>query len=328
MTDLNEKRAAFEAWALTQGWKQKQIDDKVSGNDSSGYSEPFLDDAWAHFCGGFDAARRAPAAAPAPVAASDDLPLLPEPAGTYEFIVEGDQWAHIAPAYSGKQMRDYARAALAAAPAPAAAPIVQPVADVRAKPSFFVIVDAQGRAEYVTMLGHEAQEHINDACGEGVEGAGKWKAVPVFLWRPTDDHLWNETIRDRDTYHDWADKLAYAIGKRFDVGVGEHSNQNLPWAEALNVIEDEDPTPASSTAVAKDAAEVHGHREPYYLMANCRRLLTHPKWKSSPNWVIAKELFGCGSTSGWAICREAGIDGDSTTVERAAITSSAGEVKP
>ncbi len=60
----------------------------------------------------------------------------------------------------------------------------------------------------------------------------------------------------------------------------------------------------------------HGHREPYYLLANCRRLLTHPRWRNADNWVIAMELFGCGSTSGVAICHEAGIDPYSKKVER------------
>ena len=55
--------------------------------------------------------------------------------------------------------------------------------------------------------------------------------------RPTDDHLWNETIRDRDTYHEWADKLAEAISKHFGAYIGEHSNANCPWAEALEAIE-------------------------------------------------------------------------------------------
>jgi hypothetical protein len=55
--------------------------------------------------------------------------------------------------------------------------------------------------------------------------------------RPADDHLWNETLRDRDTYHEWADKLANAIAKYFGAEIGEHSNMNCPWAEALDVIE-------------------------------------------------------------------------------------------
>jgi hypothetical protein len=55
--------------------------------------------------------------------------------------------------------------------------------------------------------------------------------------RPTDDHLWDETIRDRDTYQEWADKLANAIATHFGAEIGEHSNMNCPWAEALEVIE-------------------------------------------------------------------------------------------
>jgi hypothetical protein len=131
------------------------------------------------------------------------------------------------------------------APDVLAAPAAQAPSQVPAeltkdmKPSFFVIVDASGFPEFVTSAKHAAQEHINDACTDGVEGAGKWKAVPVFEMRPTDDHLWDQTLRDRDTYHDWADKLAEAIAKHFDAEIGEHSNMNCPWAEALEVIESE-----------------------------------------------------------------------------------------
>lgn len=64
--------------------------------------------------------------------------------------------------------------------------------------------------------------------------------------RPTDDDLWDATIRDRDAYHEWADNLAYAIAVHFDVDIGEHSNQNLPWAEALEVIENAEPVGAST----------------------------------------------------------------------------------
>lgn len=66
------------------------------------------------------------------------------------------------------------------------------------------------------------------------------------------------------------------------------------------------------------APRPHGHFEPYYLMANCRRLLTHYKWRHAENWVIAKELFATGSTSAKEICVQAGIDPYSKKVERAA----------
>jgi hypothetical protein len=79
----------------------------------------------------------------------------------------------------------------------------------------------------------------------------------VAAARPTDDHLWDETIRDRDTYHDWADKLAEAISKHFGAYIGEHSNTNCPWAEALEAIECATPVAANQTdrdAEALDAA--------------------------------------------------------------------------
>ena len=72
--------------------------------------------------------------------------------------------------------------------------------------------------------------------------------------RPTDDELWDKTLRDRDTYHEWADKLADAIAKHFGIEIGEHSNQNLPWAEALDHIEAISAAPVSGqgASVADD----------------------------------------------------------------------------
>lgn len=58
----------------------------------------------------------------------------------------------------------------------------------------------------------------------------------LYKVRPTDDALWDQTMKDRDAYHDWADKLADAIASYFGVDIGEHSNMNLPWAEALDAI--------------------------------------------------------------------------------------------
>lgn len=66
--------------------------------------------------------------------------------------------------------------------------------------------------------------------------------------RPTDDELWDATLRDRDAYHEWADKLANAIAAHFGVNIGEHSNQNLPWSEALDAIEGDRTAQRSLTA--------------------------------------------------------------------------------
>lgn len=56
--------------------------------------------------------------------------------------------------------------------------------------------------------------------------------------RSSDDELWDQTLRERDAYHEWADKLADAISEHFGVDIGEHSNINHPWAKALDAILD------------------------------------------------------------------------------------------
>lgn len=40
-----------------------------------------------------------------------------------------------------------------------------------------------------------------------------------------------QTIDERDSYHEWADKLAYTIAP--EEVIGEHSSANNPWANAL-----------------------------------------------------------------------------------------------
>jgi hypothetical protein len=71
--------------------------------------------------------------------------------------------------------------------------------------------------------------------------------------RPTDDDLWDATLRDRDTYHEWVDKLAGAIAKHFKAEIGEHSNMNCPWAEALEVIEGAEPVASVAKEATKEA---------------------------------------------------------------------------
>lgn len=59
-----------------------------------------------------------------------------------------------------------------------------------------------------------------------------------------------DTIRDRDQYHEWADKLADAISVYFVADIGEHSSANCPWARALDVIEEAEPIDAQPVAGA------------------------------------------------------------------------------
>ena len=64
----------------------------------------------------------------------------------------------------------------------------------------------------------------------------------------------------------------------------------------------------------------HGHRDDYYLLANGRRLGLEPisRVRDMPNWVLAMELFATGSGSAYQICRDAGVDPEGTTIQRAA----------
>lgn len=75
--------------------------------------------------------------------------------------------------------------------------------------------------------------NLDDSRAPAAQASATIQAAP----RPTDDELWDATLRDRDAYHEWADKLADGIATHFGADIGEHSNQNLPWAEALEVIE-------------------------------------------------------------------------------------------
>lgn len=48
------------------------------------------------------------------------------------------------------------------------------------------------------------------------------------------------------------------------------------------------------------------------IFARARGMLAQ-KHRRDPNWVVAMELFGLGSTFAWGICLEMGIDPDATT---------------
>ena len=67
-------------------------------------------------------------------------------------------------------------------------------------------------------------------------------------WKESAARDWNErvseneddnTIRDRDRYHEMADRLADAISDVFGIDIGEHSNINSPWYNALDYLEEE-----------------------------------------------------------------------------------------
>ncbi|WP_222850767.1 DUF3850 domain-containing protein [Achromobacter xylosoxidans] len=59
--------------------------------------------------------------------------------------------------------------------------------------------------------------------------------------RPSDDKLWDQTLGERDEYHDMADKLANAIADHLLIEIGEHTSSNCPWTRALEAIENAAP---------------------------------------------------------------------------------------
>lgn len=77
-------------------------------------------------------------------------------------------------------------------------------------------------------------------------------SAPTKRERELDAAL-TQTIGDREQYHEWADRLAGAIGMYFGVDIGEHSNANCPWAEALDAAPD---TPAAPVHVKIDRSRV------------------------------------------------------------------------
>jgi hypothetical protein len=50
-----------------------------------------------------------------------------------------------------------------------------------------------------------------------------------------------EIIKQRDNYHEWADKLAETISKAFNQEIGEHTSANNPWAKAIEIAESFEP---------------------------------------------------------------------------------------
>lgn len=71
--------------------------------------------------------------------------------------------------------------------------------------------------------------------------------------RPSDDELWDQTLAERDEYHDMADKLADAIADHLLVEIGEHSSSNCPWMRALDAIQNA--APQASEAARDDVIE-------------------------------------------------------------------------
>lgn len=49
------------------------------------------------------------------------------------------------------------------------------------------------------------------------------------------------------------------------------------------------------------------------VLANARRLMAQ-RYRQLPNWALAMEVFGLGSTWAWALCERIGVDPDGRTM--------------
>lgn len=112
-----------------------------------------------------------------------------------------------------------------------------------------------------------------------IEAAGALEVAqqrPAEQGRPTDDHLWDQTLRERDDYHEWADRLAGAIAFNLGVEIGEHSNINNPWRQAIDAIEEAIP-------LAERACTCHPDDAPpnpcamKYSFSECKKAAAQPQ---------------------------------------------------
>jgi len=97
---------------------------------------------------------------------------------------------------------------------------------------------------------------------------------------------------------------------------GEEIGFNLD--HLLDIVKTASHSPPCTPEAPKKPA--HGHRDDYYLLANGRHLGLKPisRVRNMLNWVLAMELLATGSTGAHQLCRDAGIDPGSTTIQRAA----------
>lgn len=72
---------------------------------------------------------------------------------------------------------------------------------------------------------------------EDVRGAFR-SVVKLQADLDAEERAHSQTIDERDNAQDVADKLADAIATFFGEEIGEHSNLNCPWANALEIIEE------------------------------------------------------------------------------------------
>jgi NaMN:DMB phosphoribosyltransferase len=60
------------------------------------------------------------------------------------------------------------------------------------------------------------------------------------------------------------------------------------------------------------------------IFMNARRVCKR-EYQRGPNWVLASEVFGLGSTYSFALCRRVGVDPEAKVSARALLSAKGGE---
>jgi hypothetical protein len=110
--------------------------------------------------------------------------------------------------------------------------------------------------------------------------------IDAHVPQNADEQTISDLIKERDHAEDWADKLAAAISDHTGYDIGEHSNMNNPWEEALEAISAHVPAEGEAdvaldillTAIADgDSRRVWAYATRYFAMkadylkaAHCR----------------------------------------------------------
>jgi len=120
-------------------------------------------------------------------------------------------------------------------------------ADCQWPASPFTVKDMPGEHEpcYLVMPDGGMVAFVHHATN-GVDQARAKFIAAACNGRPTDDAMWDHTLRERDRYHETADDLANAIADYFDWEIGEHSSANCPWENALELLAAAPPAAARS----------------------------------------------------------------------------------
>jgi hypothetical protein len=101
--------------------------------------------------------------------------------------------------------------------------------------------------------------------------------------------LWDQTLKERDHYHDMADRLAACIARITGADIGEHTSANCPWHEAIGAADDFVPKAASqrvSENMPVEFGEWFGKNYP-----GPETIISDPHWHAPRIWRAARHAM-------------------------------------